>query len=175
MLEKMGTRGRYVVGKKSFGALGALTLALAVLAVPLAQATEVTRESYKEAVEPICKVNSQANEKILKGVSSEFKSGKLKVAAGKFSRASTALRKTITQLKGVPQPPADETKLAKWLKMVGTEADLFQQTANKLKANDKPGAQAMVIRLTHNATQANNQVLPFNFKYCRFEPSKYTG
>jgi hypothetical protein len=175
MLGKMGTTGRYSVGKKSFGALSAFILAWAVLAAPLAQAVEVTRESYKEAVEPICKVNSQANEKILKGVSSEFKAGKLKVAAGKFSRAAAALRKTITQLKAVPQPPADEAKLATWLKQVGTEATLFQKTAKKLKANDKPGAQAMVIRLTHNATQANNQVLAFGFKYCRFEPSKYTS
>lgn len=151
-----------------------MVFALAVLAVPLAGAEEVTRESYKEAVEPICKVNSQANEKILKGVSAEFKAGKLKVAAGKFSRASSALKKTLRQLKAVPQPPADEAKLATWLKYVDTEADLFQQTANKLRAENKAGAQAMVIRLTHNAKQANNQVLAFNFRYCRFEPSKYT-
>lgn len=162
------------MGKKSFGALSVVVLALAMLAVPLARAEEVTRESYKEAVEPICKANSKANEKILDGVSAEFKAGKLKVAAGKFARASTALKKAIRQLKAVPQPPADEAKLATWLKYVNTEATLFQQTANKLKANDKPGAQAMVIRLTHNAKQANNQVLAFNFRYCRFEPSKYT-
>jgi hypothetical protein len=176
MLGKMRTIGRNSVGKRSFGALSAFILALAVLSTPFAQgAEEVTRESYKEAVEPICKVNSKANDKILKGVSADFKAGKLKVAAGKFSRAATALRKTITQLRAVPQPPADEAKLATWLKQVGTEADLFQKTAKRLKANDKAGAQAMVIRLTHNAKQANNQVLAFGFKYCRFEPSKYTS
>jgi hypothetical protein len=162
------------VGKKSFSALSAFVLVWAMLAAPFAQATEVTRESYKEAVEPICKTNTEANERILKGVRSEVKAGKLKVAAGQFSRAATALKKTVKQLKAVAQPPADQAKLAKWLKYVEEEANLFQKTAKKLKAGDKAGAQAMVIRLTHNANQANNQVLGFEFHYCRFEPSKFT-
>jgi hypothetical protein len=57
---------------------------------------------------------------------------------------------------------------------VTTEATLFQKTATKLKAGDKNGAQSMVIKLTHNANQANNLVLGFEFRYCRFEPSKFT-
>lgn len=152
----------------------AVVLALALLAVPMAQATEVTRESYVAAVEPICKANTQANEKILKGVRGKVKAGQLKVAARQFSRAASALRKTITQLKAVPQPAADKTTLTKWLKYVSTEAELFESTAKELKANDKNAAFAMVIRLEHNAKQANNQVLDFEFRYCRFEPSKFT-
>ncbi len=152
----------------------AAVLALALLAVPMAQAAEVTRESYVEAVEPICKTNTEANEKILKGVRNKVKSGQLKAAGTQFSRAGAALRKTVTQLKGVAQPSADQGKLGKWLKYVSTEAELFDRAAKKLKANDKNGAQAMVIRLTHNANQANNQVLGFEFRYCRFEPSKFS-
>lgn len=162
------------MGKKSFGALSAFVLVWALLAVPFAQATEVTRESYKEAVEPICKTNTEANERILKGVRAKFKAGKLDAAAGQFSRAATALKQTVKELKAVTQPPADEAKLAKWLKYVEEEANLFQKTAKKLRADDKAGAQSMVIRLTHNANQANNQVLGFEFRYCRFEPSKFT-
>ena len=162
------------MGKKSFGVLSAVVMAFSMLAVPFAQAAEVTRESYTEAVEPICKVNTEANERILKGVRSKFKNGKLKEAATQFSKAGTALTKTVKQLKAIEQPTADKAKLAKWLKYVEEEASLFQQTAKKLKAGDKSGAQAMVIRLTHNANQANNQVLGFEFRYCRFEPSKFT-
>lgn len=162
------------MGKRTFGALAALMMIWTLLAVPFAQATEVTRESYKEAVEPICKTNTQANERILKGVRKDVKRGQLKLAGTKFSKAATALHKTLLQLKTVPQPPADETKLGKWLGYVGLEVTLFQKTAKDLKAEDKAGAQAMVIRLTHNATQANNQVLGFEFHYCRFEPSKFT-
>ncbi len=162
------------MGKKSIGLLSVVVLALAMLALPVAQAEEVTRESYKEAVEPICKANTKANERILKGVRGKVKAGKLKAAAGQFSRAATALRKTHGELKAVPQPPADQAKLTKWLKYVKEEANLFQKTANKLNAGNKNGALGMVIRLEHNANQANNQVLGFEFDYCRFEPSKFT-
>jgi hypothetical protein len=162
------------VGKKSFAVLSAVVLALAMLAAPFAEAAEVTRESYKEEVEPICKTNTEANEKILKGVRGKVKAGKLKAAATQFSKAGNALHKAIVQLKAVPQPTADEAKLAKWMKYVEEEEKLFFQTAKKLKEENKAGAQQMVIRLTHNANQANNQVLAFEFKYCRFEPSKFT-
>jgi sugar diacid utilization regulator len=163
------------VGKKSFAAVSAVVMMFAMLALPIAQAAEeVTRESYKEAVEPICKTNTQANERILKGVRGKVRAGKLKAAASQFAKASRALKQAIKQLKAVPQPTADEARLAKWLKAVEEEATLFQRTADKLNAGDENGAQAMVIRLTHNANKANNQVLPFEFKYCRFEPSKFT-
>jgi hypothetical protein len=165
--------GGYAVGKKILGAMSAVVLALTTLAAPVAQA-EVTPESYKEAVEPICKSNTEANERILKGVRGEVKAGKLKVAAGQFARAATALKKTHGELKAVPQPPADQAKLTKWLGYVETEATLFQKMATKLRAGDKNGAQAMVLRLTRNANKANNLVLGFEFRYCRFEPSKFT-
>lgn len=162
------------MGKRTFGAIGAFVMAWALLAVPFAQATEVTRESYKEAVEPICKTNAQANERILKGVRQQVKQGQLKPAGTKFAKAGSALQRTLTQLKAVEQPVADKTKLGKWLGYVALEVTYFQKTAKDLKAGNKSGAQAMVIRLTHNATQANNQVLGFEFHYCRFEPSKFT-
>ena len=162
------------MGKKSFSVVSALVLVLTMLAAPFAQAEEVTRDSYREAVEPICKTNTEANKRILKGVRKLVKEGKLKTAGLRFGKAGAALKKTHGELKAVPQPPADETKLAKWLGMIGTEVTLFQKAAKQLKAGNKTGAQATVIRLTHNATQANNLVLGFEFHYCRFEPSKFT-
>jgi hypothetical protein len=163
-----------MVGKKSFAGLSAVVLALSMLAAPFAEAAEVTRESYKESVEPICKTNTEANEKILKGVRQKVKAGKLKAAGIQFEKAGKALHRAIVQLKAVPQPTADEARLAKWLKYVGEEEKLFLKGAKQLKEGNKNGAQATVIRLNHNANQANNQVLPFEFKYCRFEPSKFT-
>jgi hypothetical protein len=162
------------VGKKSFCALSAFVLAFALLAAPFAQATEVTRESYKEAVEPICKTNVQANERILKNVRANVKAGKYKLAASQFTKAADALHKAIPKLKAVPQPPADTANLTKWLKYIQEEEGYFRQIAKKLKAGDKNGATAMQIRLSHTANQANNQVLAFEFKYCRVEPSKFS-
>ncbi len=155
---------------------GTITFALvASLALAsLASAAELDRAEYKAQVEPICKVNSQANEKILKPVRSLVKKGKLKQAASRFTQASAALKKAYNQLRAVPQPTADESRLAKWLGYVKTEADLFAQAAAKLKAGKKSAAQKIVNKLTSTANLANSTVLSFEFRYCRLEPSKYT-
>jgi hypothetical protein len=149
-------------------------LALIVAGVSLASAEEVTRESYKAEVEPICKADTQANEKILKGVREEVKQGKLALAGSKFAKAASALKKAHAQLAAVPQPPADTAKLTKWLSYVNTEAKLFEEAAKALKAGNKTKAQTIVVKLTHNANLANNQVLGFGFRYCKLEPSKFT-
>jgi hypothetical protein len=140
----------------------------------MAYAAEISRDEYKAQVEPICKANSRTNDKILKPVRSLVKKGKLKQAAARFTKAGSALKKTLRQLKAVPQPSADEARLAKWLGYVKTEANLFIQAAKKLKAGKKGAAQKIVNKLTSTANRANATVLSFEFRYCRFEPSKYT-
>jgi hypothetical protein len=160
--------------KRSFalGVGGAIVLVLATAA--LALAAEVSRESYVAAVEPICKSNTQANEKILKGVKAEVKAGKLTPAGASFIKAAGALKQTYSQLAAVPQPAADAARLGKWLGYVKTEAGLFEAAGRELKAGNKTKAQAMVLRLEHNANLANDQVLSFDFRYCKFEPSKFS-
>jgi hypothetical protein len=144
------------------------------LAAPLALAAEVSRPEYKEAVEPICKANAQANERILKGVRKMVKQGKLGPAGTKFLKASTALTKTYNQLKAVPQPSADEARLGKWLGYVKKEAELFRSAGKALKAGKRGKAQRFVNQLTTNANQANSTVLSFNFRDCKFNPAKFT-
>ena len=64
-------------GKRRTLATFAMAALALLVAASLAQATEVTRTTYNESVEPICKANTQANEKILKGVKAEVKANKL--------------------------------------------------------------------------------------------------
>jgi hypothetical protein len=154
-------------------ALSAAALCLALLA-PLALAAELSRSEYVAAVEPICKANAKANERILKGVRQLVKRGKLKPAATKFAKAGAALKRAHAQLAAVPQPSADEARLARWLGYVKTEAGLFAKVAKKLRAGRRGAAQSLVNKLTTNANLANSTVLAFNFRYCRFEPSKFT-
>jgi hypothetical protein len=151
---------------------GSLVIAL-VLAVG-AFAAEVSRDEYKEAAEPICKTSAQANERILSGVRKEVKQGKLKTAAAKFSKASKEQAKALKQLEALSQPTADEARLSKWFNYLKIEAELFEQAGRKLKAGDKPGAEHVFAKLTPNANKANNQVLPFEFRYCRLEPQKFS-
>jgi capsule polysaccharide export protein KpsE/RkpR len=50
---------------------------------------------------------------------------------------------------------------------------LFEAISTKLKKDEVTAAQKMVVRLVSNARQANNQVLDYEFRYCRFQPSKF--
>jgi hypothetical protein len=149
-----------------------VAVAALIAAVP-SNAADATRESYKEAVEPICKANTEANEKILKGVRAKVKSGKLAAAAIQFDGAAKALKRTRSQLLQVPKPAEDTARLTKWLGYVKTEVQLFEAIAAKLRKEEANSAQKMVVRLISNARQANSQVLVFEFRYCRFQPSKF--
>jgi hypothetical protein len=153
-------------------ALSLTAMLLFGVAAPLALA--ITRTEYKERVEPICKKNSEANEKILKTVRKEVKENKLKTAGAKFLKASSALTATYNELKAVEQPTEDAAKLTKWLGYVKTEASLFKSGGMALKAGNKKKAQKFVNQLNSNANKANAEVLSFSFHYCKFEPSKYT-
>jgi hypothetical protein len=154
--------------------VGIATLVLGLLFASAAFAAEVSRDEYKEAVEPICKTNTKANERILSGVKQEVKAGKLTTAAAKFTKASTELKRTLVELEKVPQPAADGARLTKWFALVKVEAELFGTAGKKLKAGDKAGAERIVNKLSQNANKANLEVLPFSFRYCRLEPAKFT-
>ena len=152
----------------------AAVTALALIVCGAAFAAEVTRDEYKTAVEPICQKNTQANEKILAGVKKEVKAGKLKTAAAKFAKASTALKGTLGELEKVPGPTADEKRLSNWYGLIKVEAELFATAGKKLKAGQKAAAEQVVTKLTQNANKANLEVLPFGFRYCKLEPAKFT-
>jgi hypothetical protein len=157
-------------GKKLVLSLAAIAVLLA--AVP-ALAAEVTPDEYKAQVEPICKANTQANEKILKGVRENVKKGDLGKASKQLLDAAKALKKTRGELLQVPTPSADAARLTKWLGGVKTEVDLLEAAGRKLAKGEKNGASQMVIRLKSNAMKTNNLVLSYEFHYCKFEPQKF--
>jgi len=154
-----------------------LMLSLAAIAVLFAAvpalAAEVTPDDYKAQVEPICKANTQANEKILKGARENVKTGKLSKASQQLSAAAKALKKTRGELLQIPTPAADAARLTKWLGGVKTEIDLLEAAGKKLAKGEKNGAGKMVIRLRSNAMKTNNLVLSYEFHYCEFEPQKF--
>lgn len=154
-------------------ALG-VCVAASLLAATPAGAEEVTRDSYREAVEPICKENTKANERILHGVRAMVREERLEAASRRFLRAARALRGTLGQLRPVPRPPEDQARLSRWLGFVGAEAELLAKTGHYLAAGRRVTAEGMVVRLESTARRANNVVFAFEFKYCRFEPSRFT-
>lgn len=139
-----------------------------------AMAAEITRDEYRERIEPICKVNTEANERILSGVRQEVKAGRLDVAAKQFAKAAKALKRTRTQLLAVPMPAADQAKLTQWLNAVKGEVVLLETAGKALAKGDKPTAERAVAKLSTNASRANTEVVSFEFHYCSFQPAKYT-
>lgn len=150
------------------------SLVVAMVLAASAFAAEVSRDEYKAAAEPICKTSAKENERILGNVRKEVKTGKLKPAAAKFAQASKAQAGALKELEALPQPAADEARLGKWLSYLKIEAELFATAGRKLNSGDKAGAEHITSKIAQNANKANLQVLPFEFRYCRQEPSKYT-
>lgn len=159
-------------------AVGAVTAALSMIlaaAVALGSTSPTqTREGYVAQVEPICKTNTKANERILSGVRGQIKQGKLKLAAAQFRKASEAFGKATKQLAAVPQPSADATKLTKWLGYLGDESKLLAEIGKALKAEKKTRAQELFVRLKNNGDLANNVVLGFEFNYCKISSSRFS-
>lgn len=147
-------------------------LALAVLVASAAIAVaDTTRDDYVATVEPICKKNADANNRILKGVHKLVKQNKLKPAGAKFLKASAALTTTQKQLAAVPQPSADAAKLTKWLGYIKTEAALLKKAGKALKAGNKNKASNYIVTLDHDTNLANTTVVTFHFHYCVGKPS----
>src|SRR6059058_1433 len=107
---------------KAASVLGILLL-LSLASLALADLGE-ERQGYKAQVEPICKQNREANERVLKGVKKNIKAGKLKLAATQFAKGAAALKKARTQLGAVSKPVSDEARLTKWLSLIKTEVGL---------------------------------------------------
>lgn len=159
-------------------ASAAAAASILVLVLPAAQVVattgeEPTRAEYAAEVEPICKRNTEANEKILKGVRAQVTHGQLKQAGARFVKASSALRGTVRQLRAVVQPPEDRETLGNWFGYLGEEAKLLGETGTKLRHGDKRGALRLSSSLIKVANKANAEVLDFPFRYCRSSPSKF--
>jgi hypothetical protein len=165
--------------RRSRSKRGFAAAALSVLCLGLgaqgALGAEVSREEYVKSAEPICKANTEANQRIFKGAKDQVKEGRLVAASSHFFKARQALAKTVKQLGALPQPTADEAKLQKWLGYLGVERDLLGRIATALQHEDKPAAQQLSVRLNRNSNLANNTVLAFDFDYCRIDPGRFSA
>ncbi len=161
-------------------ALG-LVLVVALLAtVPVALAAEgegegeITRSEYKARVEPICKKNTDANSRILKGVKEQVVKRNELVPAGKrFIKASSVFGETVKKISAVPQPAADEAKLTTWIGYLDKEQGFLLSIGKALKSESKGRAEKLATKLTSNTNKAKNTVISFGFKECKLEQSRY--
>ena len=169
----MGSSAR----KSPLPAIGLAFMVALLVAVPVALAAEgeaeISRPEYVAKLEPICKANTNANARILKGVKRQVQRGKLGPAGKRFIRASRALGRSVRVMARVPRPAADTTRLSKWLGYLVREKRFLQLIGKSLKSGNKYKAQKLAVKLNRNNNQANNTVISFGFRECRIDSSRF--
>ncbi|MEX0973450.1 MAG: hypothetical protein WDZ46_09380 [Solirubrobacterales bacterium] len=157
-------------------ALGTVLLAVLLQLSPMSTtwAGEMTRGSYVEEVEPICKAVTLANRSIFRGTEQMIRNGKLRKAAPRFPRAATAVDRAIRRMQAVPRPPRDRQRLARWLRQGRSGSALLRKVGVTLKKNRRGPLQGMAEELLLRTKRVNATVVGFDFEYCRLNPSRFT-
>ena len=153
-------------------AIAAVLIAMLAAAAVAHGAGELTRETYVASVEPICKRDREAAEKILAGAKDAINEGRLRVAGRQLISASRRFGGTIRQLVAVPRPPADEAKLQKWFSFLRIVRDRIRQTGVYYKEGNRLKATHESIYVERSGNAANNVGFSFGFRYCRLSRSR---
>ncbi len=155
---------------------GAIALALCLLGgtlAPVVAAAEPTRTEYVVQLEKICKPDSEATQRAVRGTRGAVRAEHFRVAATKVSRAQRIFTHTVSSISTVPRPGADSTILARWFAALGREAVALKRTAAALDAEDVARFQRVWADFIHEGNKANNVVVSFGFNYCTFKPSRF--
>jgi hypothetical protein len=153
-----------------------LVAALALSAPPAlaAEAAEApTRAEYVERLEQICKPNSEATQRAVRGMRADVRAERLRVAAGKFAKAQRIFGRTVSSISKVPRPAADRETLARWFDALAEEQVLLGRIVASLRAEDLARFQRVSADFIHQGNKANNVVVSFGFNYCNFKSSRY--
>jgi hypothetical protein len=153
--------------KGPLGKLAAITVALLAVA-PLARGEEQTREGYVAQVEPICKVNRAANERIMAGAGDRVNKGKLELAGKQFIRVSDSFGGLIKRLATVPAPPADDHRVDRWLEQMRLLKTRLRTVGKYYREGEEIKAAHESILAERSGIAANNISIVFHVHYCRF-------
>ena len=158
---------------RKWATLGTVLL-LALTATPaVSAAAERTRSEYVAHLEKLCKPDAEATERAVRGTKADVRSERLRLAAGKVSKAQRIFAGTVTTISSVPRPAADGATLDRWFTALNREAAALRRTAASLRAEDVPRFQRVWADFIHEANKANNVVVSFGFNYCAFKPSRF--
>lgn len=149
--------------------LGILAVLVALLAAAAAApAAEQTREAYKERVEPVCKANRIANERIMSGARQRLKR-KMYVPVGKqFVRVSGSFGKLIKRLGPVPPPVGYERTVKRWIAFMRLIKQRLFKVGKLYRAGEDIKAAHMSILAERAGISANNISIVFKLRECRF-------
>lgn len=160
---RRGRSGRFVF----------LAVTVAVLVAATTAAAAPTRTEYVQSLEAICKPETVATRRAMKGARADVRAERLVAAAGKFARATSIFGITLKQIAAVPRPPTDEAKLTKWFGYLQRQQSYLERITAQLRAERAIKAQRLVARFIHNGNLSNYVVIAFGFHYCSFQFSRY--
>jgi uncharacterized protein HemY len=155
---------------------GAIALVLCMLAaIPAAGASgaEPTRPQYVAELEKICKPDSEATQRAVRGTRADVRAERLHAAATKVAKAQRIFSRTVSAISTVQRPGADTATLARWFAALEREAVALGRTAAALRAEDVARFQRVWADFIHEGNKANNVVVSFGFNYCTFKPSRF--
>jgi hypothetical protein len=151
------------------GLLGTLAIAAALLgAAPLAHGEEQTRETYKARIEPICKANREANERIMEGAQRRINRHEYVAVGKQFIRVSESFGGLIPKLTAVPPPVGDERRVERWFEQMRLAKTRLRQTGKYYKEGEDIKAAHEGILAERSGIAANNISIVFKVRYCRF-------
>lgn len=149
-------------------------VALAALLGAPASAEAPTQQQYVQRAEPICKRNTLANQRLLRGVKGKIARNRLRPASRQFARASRAFLGAVRQISRLPRPVDDRATIATWIKQLRTQVVYLRGIAKALRAGNRYQSQRISVQLLRNANRANNTVLRFGFRWCKVRPGLAT-
>jgi DNA-binding MurR/RpiR family transcriptional regulator len=152
----------------------AAALVIAAALTPAASfAAEESRAEYVSRLEQICKPGSEATQRAVRGMRSDLRSERLRLAATKFAKAKRIFAHTVGSISSVTRPAPDRTTLSRWFAALGRETVYLGRTAAALRAEDIARFQRVSADFIHEGNKANNVVVSFGFNYCDFKPSRF--
>jgi hypothetical protein len=158
---------------KSLLALTSILFATAALAPTALGAEDLAKAEYVARVEPICQASTETNQRILAGARDRVKAKKLRKAGSQFVRAAAAFGKATGEIAAVPRPPADATRLGKWIGHLRLVEGYLRKSGKALMRGDRRHATIDYIKTRSAGNAANNVVFEFEFRYCRITGAKF--
>lgn len=153
-----------------------LATVVAMCAVTAAIATAEgasTRGEYTVRLEKICRPGAEETARTMRGVRKDVRAKRDRLAAAKFAKAGRIFGRTVMAISLVPRPTAYETALAKWFKDLERQKGYLPRIAAQLRAGHAIQAQHLTAAFIHSGNRANDDVLAFNFDYCKFKYSRF--
>jgi hypothetical protein len=143
------------------------------LSGPAAAADAPTRPAYVAQLERICKPDSQATQRAVRGTRADVRSERFRHAAAKVAKARRIFIGTVRAISRVPRPVADRDTLARWFAALRREARALGKTTGSLRSEDVARFQRVWADFIHVGNKANNVVVSFGFNFCAFKPTRF--